>query len=71
MEHMDYLIENGYTEDANRLAAHQFSTGLRMASWYTGDGSHLSRETLAGLEAGRMQAEYRDAADTLATLRQF
>ena len=67
-EHMDYLLDNGYTDDANRLADHQFATGLRMSEWFTGDGSHLPRATQAGLDAGRMQAEYRDERDTQRTL---
>ena len=70
-EHMQYLIDNGYTDDANRLADHQFATGLRMSEWYDGDGSHLPRATQAGLDAGRMQAEYRDAAETTAGLLSF
>ena len=41
MEHMQYLIDNGYTDDAGRLADHQFETGLRMAKWYTGNADHL------------------------------
>ena len=65
-EHMDYLLDNG--DYANRLANHQFATGLRMAEWFTGDGSHLPRVTQAGLEAGRMQAEYADERETVATL---
>ena len=70
-EHMQYLLDNGYTDDANRLADHQFATGLRMSEWYDGDGSHLPRATQAGLDAGRMQAEYRDAAETTAGLLSF
>ena len=60
-EHMDYLLDNGYTDDANRLADHQFATGLRMSEWFTGDGSHLPRVTQAGLEAGRMQKDVETA----------
>ena len=67
-EHMDYLIENGYTDDAERLASHQFDTGLRMAAWYTGDGAHLPRATRAGLEVARLEAEYADERETTSTL---
>ena len=60
-EHMDYLLDNGYTDDANRLADHQFATGLRMSEWYDGDGSHLPRATQAGLDAGRVPRRSRHA----------
>ena len=68
MEHMQYLIDNGYTDDAGRLADHQFETGLRMAKWYTGNADHLPAMVQAGINAGLLQAEYADDRDTQATL---
>jgi len=68
MEHMQYLIDNGYTDDAGRLADHQFETGLRMAKWYTGNADHLPAMVQAGINAGLLQAEYADERETTSTL---
>lgn len=104
-EHMNYLLDNGYTEDAKRLFESQFSEGdayrrqgnkwntdllYRPFAWRAGfnNGNDPVDQYLSlyfqedardqseygvnmALDAQAYADEYRDDADTLATLRQF
>ena len=59
MEHMQYLIDNGYTDDAGRLADHQFGR-TSYGEVVHRQRRHLPAMVQAGINAGLLQAEYAD-----------